>query len=259
MLVFILRLTARVGIGFACGVVPLLLSGAETNAFAVRAEKVFTEARAAARSQPTNTAGLLGLGRASFTWAEHARRAAQREDIAQAGIEAARSVLTREATNAAALYWLGMNLGQLARTKTLGALPLVREMEGLFHRARVLDPHTDYAGPDRALGRLYRDAPGWPASIGNQKKAREHLEHAVRLHPEFPENQLELAESFVAWGEKNNFQRQRPVTEKALAEARARFIGDPWEANWADWNRRLAIIKGRGASPVQILMDQSGQ
>lgn len=245
-------------IGCACGLAALS-SSAETNSFATRAEKVFREARAAGRDQPTNTARLMELACASFAWAEYARRDAQREDIAQVGIEAARSVLAREATNAAAPYWLGMNLGQLARTKTLGALPLVREMEALFLRARALDPHTDYAGPDRSLGRLYRDAPGWPASIGNRKKAREYLEYAVRRHPEFPENQLELLESFAAWGEKKDYQRQLPSTEKALAEAKTKFIGERWASNWAEWNLRLAKMKGPGAAPIQSLTNLSGQ
>ncbi len=242
MLAFILRLTTRLAIGCACGL-GALSSGAETNSFVTRAEKVFREARAAGRDQPTNTARLIELARASFVWAEYARRDAQREDPAQTGIEAARSVLAREATNATAHYWLGMNLGQLARTKTLGALPLVREMETLFQRARELEPHTDYAGPDRSLGRLYRDAPGWPASIGNRKKAREHFDHAVRLHPEFPENQLEMLESFAAWGERENFQRQRPRAEQAVAEAGAKFTGEAWAASRGDWSRRLAIMK----------------
>ena len=229
-------------IGCACSLA-VLSPGAETNSFSTRAEKVFREARAAGRDQSTNTAGLIDLARASFAWAEYARRDAQREDIAQVGIEAARSVLAREATNAAAHYWLGMNLGQLARTKTLGALSLVREMEALFLRARALDPHTDYAGPDRSLGRLYRDAPGWPASIGSRKKAREHFDHAVRLHPEFPENQLELLESFLAWGERENFQRQHPRAEQAVAESGSKFTGEPWAASRGDWSRRLATMK----------------
>ncbi|HTD65817.1 MAG TPA: hypothetical protein VK846_04710, partial [Candidatus Limnocylindria bacterium] len=157
---------------------------AETNSFAARSERAFTEAQTSVRRQPTNVVSLIQLARAAFDWAEFARNDDPREEIAQRGIEAARHVIELSPTNAAAHYWLGMNLGQLARTKTLGALKLVREMEDEFLRARSLDEHVDYAGPDRSLGMLYRDAPGWPTSIGSKKKAREALERAVRLHPE---------------------------------------------------------------------------
>ena len=52
-----------------------------------------------------------------------------------------------------------MNLGQLARTRGLSALKLVDQMEREFTRARDLDEHLDWAGPDRNLGLLYGDAP----------------------------------------------------------------------------------------------------
>ena len=230
-------------IGCALFLAAIGLVRAETNSFAGQAEKIFSAARLAAQKNPTNTIALVHLARATFNWAEYARHDDQREEIALQGIAAARSVTNREPTNAAALYWLGMDLGQLARTKTLGALKLVREIEELFHRARKLDPHTDHAGPDRSLGRLYRDAPGWPTSIGSRKKAREHLEQAVELHPEFPENQLELLESFAAWGERKDFDRQFTITEKIIAEARLDFTGAQWDGHWADWNQRLAKMK----------------
>ena len=92
-----------------------------------------------------------------------------------------------------------MNLGQLARTETLGALKLVREMEREFKTAAELDGHFDYAGPERSLGLLYRDAPGWPVSIGSRRKAREWLEQAEKLAPEYPENHLNLVESYLQW------------------------------------------------------------
>ncbi len=75
--------------------------------------------------------------------------------------------------SAPAHYYLAMNLGQLARTEFLGALKLVREMEREFKTAAELDAQFDFAGPERSLGLLYRDAPGWPVSIGSKRKARE--------------------------------------------------------------------------------------
>ena len=210
--------------------------------FSARAETAFTEAQRKVRQQPSNTLALVELARTAFEWAEFSRRDEDRADLAQRGQDAARLALTREETNAAAHYWLGMNLGQMARTKSLGALKLVREMESEFLRAISLDEHLAYAGPNRTLGILYRDAPGWPTSIGSTKKARQHLERAVQLHPEFPENQLGLLESFEQWGNKQDFARQLKAAEKTLTESRAKFSGPDWEASWADWEKQFAAL-----------------
>ena len=259
MLAFILRLTTRgaASCGLLFGLTVFLR--AETNDFAARAERVFDEAKISARKNPDVNNTSVQLARLSFDWAEFARDDDQREEIAQTGIAAARAVITRQSTNSAAHYWLGMNLGQLARTRTLGALRLVREMEDEFHRARNYDPHTDYAGPDRSLGMLYRDAPGWPTSIGSRKKSREHFENAIRLHPEFPDNQLGLLEAFDDWADRKNFQRQLPVTEKTVAEAKTKFVGVSWASSRADWSQRLAKMKRRGENSGPIAPGKSGR
>lgn len=232
---------AAVGCGiFFCA---LLAQGAEAGSFAARAERDYTDAQQLVRKEPANNPAAVQLARAAFEWADFAGKDEQRADIAQRGIEAARAVISRAPTNAAAHYWLGQDLGQLARTKSLGALKLVREMEDEFTRARNLDPHTDYAGPDRSLGYLYRDAPGWPTSIGSKKKAREHLERAAQLHPEFPDNQVVLLESFEQWADRQGFDRQFKITERTLGEAKKKFTGPEWDSSWADWNQRFAEMK----------------
>jgi tetratricopeptide (TPR) repeat protein len=259
MFVFMLHSTMRAVIGCALLIVAAGFLHAETNTFPVRAERAFNEARQAVQKDPTNSIALIHLARVAFDWAEFARNDEQREEIALQGIAATRAVIARESTNSAAHYWLGMDLGQLARTKTLGALKLVREMENEFHLARNFDAHTDYAGPDRSLAMLYRDAPGWPTSIGNKSKAREHFERAIKLHPEFPDNQLGLLESFQEWGEKNNFARQLPITEKTIAEARARFTGPHWDLSWADWSSRLAKMKRQSTSSGPEMLRKSAK
>lgn len=241
--------TLRSLISFALLVLNLGASAAEVAAasFSVRAETAFTEAQQKVRQQPSNTLALVELARAAFEWAEFSRRDEDRADRAQRGLDAARLAIAQEETNAAAHYWRAMNLGQMARTKSLGALKLVREMETEFLRAISLDEHTFFAGPDRTLGLLYRDAPGWPTSIGSKKKARQHLERAAQLHPEFPENQLALLESFEQWGDKRDFERQLKVVEITLADSRSKFTGPAWEASWADWEKQFAALKAKSS------------
>ncbi|HEY0551388.1 MAG TPA: TRAP transporter TatT component family protein, partial [Verrucomicrobiae bacterium] len=196
---FTLVLTARLAICSALVLAAARGLGADTTSFAARAERAFHDAEKLANARPVAVSNLVQLSRAAFDAAEFTRSDDEREKFAMRGIDAGRSAVERQSTNAAAHYWLGMDLGQLARTKTLGALKLVREMEKEFQRAVELDAHYDYAGADRSLGYLYRDTPGWPTSIGDKKKAREHFEQAVKLHPEFPDNQLGLVESFEKW------------------------------------------------------------
>jgi hypothetical protein len=66
--------------------------------------------------------------------------------------------------------------------ESLGALSIVKEMEKEWLATLALDPHCDYAGADRNLGLLYRDAPGFPLSIGSRGKAEQCLQHAVQLN-----------------------------------------------------------------------------
>ena len=50
---------------------------------------------------------------------------------------------------------------------------------------------------------LYREAPGWPVSIGSQAQgAAICWNSAVKLAPDYPENQLNLVESYLKWDER---------------------------------------------------------
>ncbi len=156
------------------------------------------------------TSAAWQFARACFDFADFATNDTQRADIARLGIAACRKLLARDTNSAPGHYYLAMNYGQLARAEapSLAAYRLVRQMEREFKTAADLDKHFDYAGPERCLGLLYRDAPGWPFSIGSRRKAREWLEQAAKLAPDYPENQLNLAETFLQWHESDNAKQQ---------------------------------------------------
>ncbi len=161
------------------------------------------------------------------------------------GIAASQEAVRVVPSLAAGHYYLGMNLGQLARTKTFGALKLVNEMERSFKIARELDATLDYAGPDRCLGLLYLDAPGWPASIGSRKKAREHLLRAVEVAPDYPENRLNLVEALLRWGDKKSVHPEAKALSTLMPKARTTLTGEVWAASWADWDRRWGAIRDK--------------
>ena len=229
---------------------------AETNSvsdrksFIVFAEKTLLAARANHHRAPTNAEATWQLGRACFDRAEFATDDSERAKLAVEGIEVMRKLVVTKPDLAAAHFYLAMNLGQLARTKLLGALTLVDEMEKEFKLARQLDEHFEFAGPDRNLGQLYLQAPGWPASIGNRFKARKHLERAVELAPGFPENHLNLLEAFCEWKDQKGIRRELKVLDEIWSAARTNFTGEVWASYWADWEKRRAHLQTSAAAKL---------
>ena len=136
-----------------------------------------------------------------------------------------------------------MNLGELAQAEapSLAAYRLVHEVEREFKAAAELDVRFDHAGPARNLGELYFQAPGWPLSVGSKHKAREWLERAVALAPEYPENQLNLAEAQLKWHQHEALETTLKNLDAIWPAARTNFTGAAWEA-------RLAAI-GMPAAP----------
>jgi len=203
-------------------------------------------------ANPDDDQAAWQFSQASFDRAEYSRDNAERAKLANEGMAACRKVIAHQPKLAAGHYWLAMCLAQLARTKLLGALPLLSQMEGEWKAALALDEKMDYGGPDRFLGMLYRDAPGWPVSLGDTPKARQHLARAVELSPGFPENYLTLIESYFSWNEPRAAARAMEKFRELLPAARKQFTGEYWDESWKDWNPRLEKIQARlNAHPPQ--------
>jgi tetratricopeptide (TPR) repeat protein len=194
-------------------------------------------------TETNNAVAAWEFGRACFDMSTLGKYSSAEAQFAQEGIDACRRAVALDPGSAPAHYYLGMLIGQLADTKhNLSSLRMVKDVEREFLAAQVLDKHLDYAGPDRNLGLLYRDAPVI-ASIGSRSKSRQHLEDSVALAPEFPENQLNLVEVYLKWDYKTEAQRQFGELEKMWPDAQKKFTGVAWVLSWADWNKRLDAIK----------------
>jgi tetratricopeptide (TPR) repeat protein len=216
-----------------------LSTNAPTRAdFLKQTEQAYQKARARFRSSPNDPEAAWQFGRASFDWADYATSDDQRAEIAQQGIAACRRLIESQPESALGHYYLAMDLGQLAQTRSLGALKIVDQMEEEFKIALRLDPKLDHGGPDRNLGLLYRDAPGWPASIGNKSKAKAHLQAALKLAPAYPDNLLNLIEADLKWGDKKGAMRLLNDLDEIWPEAHQRFAGPEWDPSWADWHKR---------------------
>lgn len=195
--------------------------------------------------QSTNVALAWQLGQACFDRAELAASDAEREALGLEGIESCRRATELSPTNAPAHYYLALNIGQVARTRRLSALKLVREMETELLETSRLDERLDYAGADRALALLYRDAPGWPVSVGSHKQARRHFQRAITVDPDYPGNRMAWAEFLVAEGEWDDAREQVRLLDALWERARQRLSGPEWASSWVEWQARLERIRSR--------------
>jgi len=223
---------------FIFGAAGIVFAGEPQNKiFAARVEAEFHGAQKQFQSDTNNSADAWQFARACFDFADFATNKIQRATIAREGISACRQSLART-NSAAAHYYLAMNSGQLARAEFIGALRLVREMEREFKTAADLDAQFDFAGPERCLGLLYRDAPRWPVSIGSKTKSRTFLEQAEKLAPDFPENRLNLAESYLKWNQPGDARLELNALDSLWSKEQASFTGEIWERDWNDWSTR---------------------
>jgi len=203
-----------------------------------QAERVYQEKAKTYQEQPGHAEAAWQFGRASFDLGELATNNTERAEIAERAIAACQKALVTNANCAPAHYYLALNLGELARTKSVGALKIVTQMERELTAAADLDKNFDFAGADRSLGLLYRDAPSL-ISIGSRSKARQHLQRAIELAPEYPENRLDLIDSCLKWGDRTQARRELAAAQAIWPKAREKLKSPEWSASWKEWDAQL--------------------
>jgi len=246
----LVRSCSHAGVAFRAAILlalfclPANLRGSDSAVWQAARELVqaaLTSARAACSNQPASAEAAWQLGRAYFEAGELAETKQERAKLAELGMAACRRGVELQSNCAGAHYYWGLNLGQLARTKGIGALRLVAPMRDHFQNALRLDERFDNGGSHRNLGYLFRDAPSW-GSIGDRAKAKFHLQRAVELSPDYPENRLALLEGRVQWGERELALKELAALEELWPKAKARFTGPVWQVTWEDWDRLLAHL-----------------
>jgi len=226
--------------------VPKLSAQSETNlTYLLRAQQAFLAARTNCTLHPEDTNVSIRFASACFDLTDFATNDTQRADLAQQGVDVCLQVLARDSNSAPAHYYLAMNLGELAQAKapSLAAYRLVHQVEHEFQTAAALDAAYDHAGPPRNLGELYFQAPGWPISIGSNRKAREWLERAVKLDPAYPENQIDLLEARLHWRQQAEAEATLHALTNLWAQARVQLAGPAREKDWEDWTARRVQLE----------------
>jgi tetratricopeptide (TPR) repeat protein len=87
-------------------------------------------------------------------------------------------------TRAEALIWQGIVLSSYAGAKGgLGALGLVNQSRDKLEQALKLEPEALEGSAHTSLGTLYYKVPGFPLGFGDEQKAKQLLESALKINP----------------------------------------------------------------------------
>jgi len=128
---------------------------------------------------------LIELGRDSPADREFAYQAIRETESDDAAYAFARAAVT----------------GRLVQQRGLRGSSQVGEVEHWALRSRTLDPEFRGGAATRLLGTLYVVAPSAFLAQGDSEHGLELLEQLVQEHPDVVENQLRLAEAYIALGD----------------------------------------------------------
>ncbi len=96
-------------------------------------------------------------------------------------------------------FWLSVNYGSYGHEKgIMKSLSLIKPIRDLSEKCLETEESYFYGGPWRVLGRLLNKAPGFPISIGDNKKSTECFEKALEFGPKFYLNHLFIAELYIS-------------------------------------------------------------
>jgi len=108
----------------------------------------------------------------------------QREAAFEKLAQRAAALSARYPQRAEALIWEGIVLSTYAGAKGgLGALGPAKASKAKFEAALAMDENALEGSAHTSLGTLYHKVPGFPIAFGSDKKARMHLEKALKINP----------------------------------------------------------------------------
>jgi len=189
----------------------LYLARSESLDFAKKAIDTWERALVA---DPESEEALIRIAKAYYYLGRYTLSEQDKEALFDKGRRYGERAVKADAKNAGAHYWLAVNMGKWGEVRgLLKSLSQVKPMRDHLEAARSIDPRYYYGGPDRVLGRLYFKAPA-VVSIGNKKKAEEHLRRSLAMFPDYSLTLLYLAEVLIDAGKD---QEARSLLERLLS------------------------------------------
>jgi tetratricopeptide (TPR) repeat protein len=155
------------------------------------------------------------MGRAFFFLGQEAESLAEARVYHERGAEAGERAVEMKPSRVEGHFWLGVNLGCLARLRnSFRAFGYALRARRLLRRAVQLDSAYHAAGPLRVLARLQHKLPLLLG--GGQKRARANFERAIHLAPANTVTRLYYAELLIEMGD---IKRARNELESLLNAA----------------------------------------
>ncbi len=156
----------------------------------VTAESSFEWWARLARSNPSDYEACWKAARSAAWIAERASEVEERKRFAMEGIQYGNSAVEANAAGAEGRYYRALAMGQLADVDHDYGLDAVKRMEEDCLAVIASDARFEHASGHRFVGILYLECPGPPTSIGSMRKAKNHLDQALDLAPDWPPNRF---------------------------------------------------------------------
>ena len=158
----------------------------------------------------------------------------RRGSWAQKGVDYAKRAVAIDTHRVEGYYYLGINLGQSATTKTVGAYMMVPRVLKAGESALKIDEKFDHAGPGRLIGNVYAKAPPWPASVGDVEDGIKYLKRAVEVAPDYPQNHLHYGDALVSNNQYDEAQKQYQMVIDAQ-------VPPEWAHRAEGWRREAQV------------------
>ena len=165
--------------------------------------------------------------------------------VLQGGLTAAKKAVELEPDRVEGHYYLAELDGFNAQSQRGGDVkPLVQLLVSEGELAVKSDEKFDYAGPHRMLGTMYARAPAAPVAVGDPEKAVQHMQKAVALAPDYPLNQIFLAEALIADERYQDAETALQTARKLLADSKWDKRRDRWKEDLSKVERKLRAKQG---------------
>ena len=118
----------------------------------------------------------------------------KQKEYVRRGITYANTAVLLRPEGEEGLFYDGALAGKLAELDISYGPDSLKTVMARMEQLVELGSNYNYGGPERILGIIYMRTPGSPLGPGDWDKAEEHMNLALNTDPNWPENQLYMAE-----------------------------------------------------------------
>jgi hypothetical protein len=186
--------------------------------------KVLTEVSAADLKDPEVAGRTLNAYFRYFDELAERDREKDRRWAADSMYELAKAARKAHPSHPEVRYWSAMAGLAYLQTYQMKALFVAGDVMDEMEVVRKLKPELDDWGPDRVLGILYYNLPGWPLSRGDNDKALVHLAKAAEGAPHRAVNRLYHAKTLWKDDQKEKAKGELAFLQKGV-----------WKVSSAHW------------------------